>query len=223
MEFIKEFQEIMNKTSEQLLNKPVRRHSRQKDKPELRMEQGKCKETICKEAEMLPPRDVCRESDDKQNSIVLLEMMDTDKCIQRLIRTELEGSEHAQQKIENTIQYWVTKEKEAAMNYCCCQGTTCFLLQKHLGVLPTPTSDTFSILWTLTASKFQRHFRVLPILSPFQQSPMLLHAPSTPTPHLTSLPMAAPRPPPPPKVTQRPLQILHPPIRSLVRRSLETL
>ena len=63
-----------------------------------------------------------------------------------------------------------------------CQGTTCFLLWKHLGVLPTPTSDTFSILWTPTASESQRNFRVLPIPSPFQQSPTLLHTPSTPTP-----------------------------------------
>ena len=46
--------------------------------------------------------------------------------------------------------------------------------------MPTPTSDTFSILQTLTASKFQRHFDVLLILSPFQQSPTLLHTPSTP-------------------------------------------
>ena len=44
--------------------------------------------------------------------------MDTDKCIQRLVRTELEGSEHAQQKIEKTAQYWAMKEKGAAMNYC---------------------------------------------------------------------------------------------------------
>ena len=44
--------------------------------------------------------------------------MDTNKYIQRLIRTELEGSECAQQKIENTAQYWAMKEKEAAMNYC---------------------------------------------------------------------------------------------------------
>ena len=104
-----------------------------------------------------------------------------------------------------------------------CQGMTCFLLQKHLGVLPTPTSDTFSILWTLTTSKFRRHFGVLPILSPFQQSPMLLHTPSTLTPHPTSLPMAAPRPPPSPKVTQRPLRILPPPIQSPVWHSSETL
>ena len=44
--------------------------------------------------------------------------MDTDKCIQRLVRTELEGSEHAQWKIEKTAQYWAAKEKEAAMKYC---------------------------------------------------------------------------------------------------------
>ena len=62
-----------------------------KDKPELHTEQGNHRETICKETEMLPPRDISREADDKQNSIVLLEMMDTDKCIQRLVRTELEG------------------------------------------------------------------------------------------------------------------------------------
>ena len=43
--------------------------------------------------------------------------MDTDKCIQRLIRTELEGSERAQQKTEQTAQYWVMKEKEAVMKY----------------------------------------------------------------------------------------------------------
>ena len=46
-------------------------------------------------------------------------MMDTDKCIQRLVRTELEGSEHTQQKIEKTAQYWAVKEKEVAMNNHC--------------------------------------------------------------------------------------------------------
>ena len=55
------------------------------------MEQGNHKETICKEAEMLPQRNVSRESDDERNSIALLEMMDTDRCIQKLVRTELEG------------------------------------------------------------------------------------------------------------------------------------
>ena len=42
----------------------------------------------------------------------------TDQCIQKLIRTELEGSEHAQCKIENTARYWVMKEKETVINYC---------------------------------------------------------------------------------------------------------
>ena len=63
-----------------------------------------------------------------------------------------------------------------------CQGMTCFPLWKHLGVLPTLTPDTFGILWTPTTSQFQRCFRVLPIPSPFQQSPTLLHTPSTLTP-----------------------------------------
>ena len=65
MEFIKEFQEAMNKAIEHLLNKPERRHSCRKDKPEPHTEQGKHKESICKEAETLPPRDVSRESDDE--------------------------------------------------------------------------------------------------------------------------------------------------------------
>ena len=65
MEFIKYFQDAMNQAIEQLLNKSARRHSRQKDKPEPHMEQKKHKETICKEAEMLPPRNVSRKSDDK--------------------------------------------------------------------------------------------------------------------------------------------------------------
>ena len=78
MEFIKEFQEIMNQAIDQLLKKSARRHSHQKDKPELHMEQGKHKETICKEAETLPPRNISRESDDERNSRALLETMDTD-------------------------------------------------------------------------------------------------------------------------------------------------
>ena len=77
----------MNKAIEQLLNKPVRRHSHQKEKPEPHMEQGKHRESIHWEAEKLPQHDVTRESDNKQNSIVLQEMMDTDQCIQRLVRT----------------------------------------------------------------------------------------------------------------------------------------
>ena len=44
--------------------------------------------------------------------------MDTDKCIQRLVITEPKGSECTQQKIENTPQYGVMKEKEAVMYYC---------------------------------------------------------------------------------------------------------
>ena len=102
MEFIKGFQDAMNQAIEQLLNKSLRRHSCQKDKPGPHMEQGKHKETICKEVEMLPPRNISRESDNERNSIALLETMDTDKCIQKLVRTEPEGSEHTQWKIEKT-------------------------------------------------------------------------------------------------------------------------
>ena len=43
--------------------------------------------------------------------------MDTDQCIQKLVRTDQEGSECAQCKIEETIQYWVAQEKKAAKNY----------------------------------------------------------------------------------------------------------
>ena len=39
--------------------------SQREDKPEPHMEQGKRKEAICKEAEMLPPRNVSRESDNE--------------------------------------------------------------------------------------------------------------------------------------------------------------
>ena len=81
------------------------------------MEQGKHKEAIRKEAEMLPPRNVSRESDDERNSRVSLETMDTDQCIQKLVRPELESSECTQCKIEETVQYWVAQEKKAAMNY----------------------------------------------------------------------------------------------------------
>ena len=107
----------MNKAIDRLLKKPVRRHSCQKDKPELRMEQGKHKEALYKEAEMLPPRNISRESDDKRNSRVSLETMDTDQCIQKLVRTEQENSERTQCKIEETVQYWVAQEKQAVMNY----------------------------------------------------------------------------------------------------------
>ena len=43
--------------------------------------------------------------------------MDTDQCIQKLVRAEPESSEHTQSKIEETIQYWLAQEKKAAMNY----------------------------------------------------------------------------------------------------------
>ena len=45
-------------------------------------------------------------------------MMDTGQCIQRLVRTEPEGSDRDQCKIEDTAQYWAMKEKEAVTNYC---------------------------------------------------------------------------------------------------------
>ena len=56
---------MINQAFEKLLIKPVRRHPCQKDKPEPHMEQGKCKETICREAERLPQPDVSRDSDNK--------------------------------------------------------------------------------------------------------------------------------------------------------------
>ena len=78
MEFIKEFQEFMNEAIERLFNKPARKHSCQKDKPEPCMEQGKHKEALCQEAETLPPINISRDSDDEQNSRISLETMDTD-------------------------------------------------------------------------------------------------------------------------------------------------
>ena len=110
-------QKYYNKTIDLLLKKPARKHSHRKDKPELRMEQGKRKEVLRKEAETLPPINVSRDSDDERNSRISLETMDTDKCIQKLVRTEQEGSECTQCKIEETIQYWVAQEKKAVMNY----------------------------------------------------------------------------------------------------------
>ena len=83
MEFIKEFQEFMNEAIKRLLKKPARKHSRRKDKPEPHTEQGKHREVLHKEAEMLPPINVSGDSDDKQNSRISLETMDTDQCIQR--------------------------------------------------------------------------------------------------------------------------------------------
>ena len=35
----------------------------------------------------------------------------------QLVRTDQEGSEHAQCKIEEIIQYWAAQEKKAVMNY----------------------------------------------------------------------------------------------------------
>ena len=118
MEFIKEFQDFMNEAIDRLLKKPAREHPRWKDKPELHMEQGKHKEALRKEAETLLPRNVSGESDDKRNSRISLEMMDTDQYIQKLVRTKQEGSERTQCKIEETVQYWVAQEKKAVMNYC---------------------------------------------------------------------------------------------------------
>ena len=43
--------------------------------------------------------------------------MDTDQCIKKLVRTNQEGSEHTQRKIEETVKYWVAQEKKVAMNY----------------------------------------------------------------------------------------------------------
>ena len=108
----------MNEAIEQLLNKPARKHSCRKDKPEPCMEQGKRKEVLCQEVETLPPINISEDSDNEPNSRISLETMDTDQCIQKLVRTDQEGSECAQCKIEETIQYWAAQEKKAAMNYC---------------------------------------------------------------------------------------------------------
>ena len=70
------------------------------------MEQGKHKEALHQEAETLPPINVSRDSDNEQNSRISLETIDTDQCIQKLVRTDQEGSECAQHKIEETTQYW---------------------------------------------------------------------------------------------------------------------
>ena len=65
MEFIREFQDFMNEAIKQLLNKPARIHSRQKNKPEPCTEQGKCKEVLHQEAETLPPINVSGDFDDE--------------------------------------------------------------------------------------------------------------------------------------------------------------
>ena len=119
VEFIKEFQDFMNEAIERLLNKPARKKSCWKDKPEPRMEQGKHKEALRQEAETLPPINISGDSDNERNSRISLESMDTDRCIQKLVRTNQKGSEHAQHKIEETAQYWAAQEKKAAMNYRC--------------------------------------------------------------------------------------------------------
>ena len=95
----------------------MRKHSRRKDKPEPCTEQGKHKEALHQEAEMLPTINVSGGSDNERNSRISLETMDTDRCIQKLVRTDQEGSEYAQHKIEETAQYWAAQEKKAAMNY----------------------------------------------------------------------------------------------------------
>ena len=65
MEFIRKFQDFMNEAIERLLNKPVRKHSCRKDKPEPCMEQGKRKEALCQVAETLPPINISGDSDDE--------------------------------------------------------------------------------------------------------------------------------------------------------------
>ena len=50
--------------------------------------------------------------------MVSQETMDTDWCIQRLVRSEPEGSDCAQCKIEDTTQYWAMKKKDVVTNYC---------------------------------------------------------------------------------------------------------
>ena len=100
-----------------MLKKPARKHPHWKGKPEPCKEQGKHKEVLCKEAETLPPINVSGDSDDEQNSRISLETMDTDQCIQKLVRTNQEGSECAQRKTEETIQYQVAQGKKAVMNY----------------------------------------------------------------------------------------------------------
>ena len=68
----------MNEAIERLLNKPARKYSHQKDKPEPHMEQGKHKEVLRQEVEMPPPINISGDSDDERNSRISLEMMDTD-------------------------------------------------------------------------------------------------------------------------------------------------
>ena len=55
----------MNEAIEQLLKKPARKQPCRKDKPEPHTEQGKHKEALRKEAEMFPPINISRDSDDE--------------------------------------------------------------------------------------------------------------------------------------------------------------
>ena len=99
MELMKEFQTIMNQAIDQLLKKTVRRHSHRKDKPEPHTEQGKDKENLCKEAETLQEKHISREPDDERNSRVSLEMMGTDRCIQKLVRKNQKGLNELNKKL----------------------------------------------------------------------------------------------------------------------------
>ena len=65
VEFIREFQDFMNEAIKRLLNKPMRKHTHWKDKPELCMEQGKCKEVLHQEVEMLLPINISGDSDNE--------------------------------------------------------------------------------------------------------------------------------------------------------------
>ena len=55
VEFIKEFQDFMNEAIEQLLNKPARKHSHQKDKPEPCMEQGSVRKLYARKRKHFHP------------------------------------------------------------------------------------------------------------------------------------------------------------------------
>ena len=99
---------------------------------------------------MFPPINVSGDSDNERNSRISLETMDTDQCIQKLVRTDQEGSKHTQRKIEETVQYWVAQEKKAAMNYCHADEHGCQSQHvsnsnsasvKHFSLLPSPTAS----------------------------------------------------------------------------------
>ena len=117
VEFIREFQDFMNEAIERLLNKPARKHSHQKDKPEPRMEQGKHKEVLHQEAKTLPPINISRDSDDEQNSRISLETMDTDQCIQILVRPTKKVLNMLNARLRKPPNIGQHKKKKAAMNY----------------------------------------------------------------------------------------------------------